>query len=299
MNETHQRSKKAEHLHWLIQRYCLRARNPDREAKVFAEIEEFLNTVVAYSPDVLLEINDSHSSFLTEALHSSYAAHNKDPMAWKHHKAEKLVGLILDFAGNHLTLREQAILLTTATRDDFTPLHDAVLSGNFALYEKIHNALESLQEQGELTAGQVKKQYTLPTRNGITPLMDAINSGDTVLARSFFADIEQLLTREEMQQQLQHRSQAGWNIFHSAHRPDETRGKPNPLIEAALQDLFFRHFGNGRPARNPEARAVIETLYHEETPHGFRAIDRFNTPEDSWQEKLRTLSDEPVALPER
>ena len=269
-------------LHGMICRYCLEANTPQAAGQELEKIAEFLEVQLHKHPEILFQVSENGYSPLADAMNLPFAPDKRCPLPLREEKAEKLTTLLMDTYdraanGTRATYHNVADILTRPARDGLTPINIALSNNQPKLYRMISEKLMRLNLHGVISRQELQQQFTHPMHGQVTPLEQALRSGNTELADMVLTDMQAVLPKPLMQQQLMHRNDSRWNMLHVATQPNDKKGTPNPFVVDRLQGAFYEAFG---PERAKEALAELSRqinnqgfpAYHENQPAWLRRL---------------------------
>jgi ankyrin repeat protein len=105
-------------------------------------------------------------------------------------------------ADGHIHRDDYCNLLVGANKAGFTPLHDALKSGNSDNMKAYFDAVEKVLAEGHIKARDYRNLLVSANCAGFTPLHQAAASGSLEIVRRFFMVLEQHLDRAEIDKLL-------------------------------------------------------------------------------------------------
>jgi len=174
--------------------------------------------------------------------------------------AEIIKSLQLMIEKGFMSTAEYGQLLTHKVGDVYSPLNDALATGNHKIYSQLVTELKSLRKRA-LPKELYMQQFIQSTPGNYKPIHNAIGSENPELFKAFINDltnaIPEAVRSQVMQEQLLSEPK-GQNLYQYATRPSPHTATPEILM--GLHDLFHQWFGNGQQSNNPEADALIAKL---------------------------------------
>ncbi|MCF6777975.1 ankyrin repeat domain-containing protein, partial [Thiotrichales bacterium 19X7-9] len=222
------RSQNAQQLHTTILSYICNSGN----------VYEIVKKIKEYTSDELKEKSINGFTHFMDIMHLPYEIHKNNQKT-----ANELNLQLMYIFFNNVSNDIKKYFLLEANNAGFTPLHQALISGNPDNMKVYFNEIRQAVKQKLIHPNEYKSLLITPNQAGFTPLHEALISGNPDNMKVYFDEIRQAgkqgwITLDEYKSLLITPNQAGFTPLHEAlisGNPDNMEAYFNEIRQAGKQ----------------------------------------------------------------